>query len=265
MERRATAATPGYDIFPIDEDANAAMQTVMNSKWGNILGDIGAAASLALFRYKYVVKPGRPAAFTSLSVTDSLLTANAGLPFSKVVGPAVSDRVTLRYTDNSGLVREVTGLIVSAIGGSGASISVTAGSICPNIIAEPTFATVAKWTLGADWTHHENAHLDAAAADANVSQASGDFLSAPVVGRYYTVTFDITNYSAGSILFTFGGVTGEARSSNATHSQTVLLGSVTDFVLNPTGFTGTIDNVYIKEWTPTADTTAEVELEATNV
>ena len=70
--------------------------------------------------------------------------------------------------------------------------------------------------------------------------------------KTYTVTYQISNYSGGNIQWRFGGsgtVDGATRNANGTYTESFTNSSSGDkrLFLSPSGFTGTIDNVSIKE------------------
>ena len=266
MERRATAGTPGYDLFPIDDDANAVMQTLMNSKWGNVLGDIGSAASLALFRYKYRIAAGKPAAFTSATFSDwgisdekTELTANDGTPFN----PAASDKVTVVWTSpTAGLARSQTGLIVDTAGGTPSNSLYLTTRINPDLVVNGVFAADTNWTKGAGWT------IAGGVADAAGALNTPIFSTAAitvVAGARYELSFTMTR-SAGDLQVTFDAVLITTKSAGGTYAIEFTPADASGLLaFIGVGFTGTLDNVILREKLPSADTTVTVELEATYV
>jgi len=274
MERRATAATPGYDIFPIDDDANAAMQTVMNAKWGNILGDIGAAASLALFRYRYVIAAGKPAAYLTATISDysatqSKILANGGEPFLKCIsgGANAGDRVTIRWTTSAGVVRTLNVQYVDSVATSNTLRLL--GLLNADRLDNGDFHDADDWVFGApNWSWDGSKAYANAITTEVLAQATGQV----VAGMTYELTYTVSSYSAGDIRAELYGVTtftGETRSANGPHTETFLaaaLGSPTLQFHSPShSFTGKIDNVSIREVMPSADDSVEVELTATYV
>jgi len=275
MERRATAATPGYDIFPIDDDANAAMQTVMNSKWGNILGDIGSAASLALFRYKYLIAAGKPAAYLTATISDhsatqSKIVANGGEPFLKCIsgGANAGDKVTIRWTTSAGVVRSLTIQYVDSV--ATANTLLLLGLLNGERLDNGDFHDGDDWVFGApnwSWDGAGKAYANAITTEV-LSQTVGNV----VAGMTYQLTYTVSSYSAGDIRAEIYGITtftGETLSANGSSTQTFLAaaaGAPTLQFHSPShSFTGKIDNVSIREVMPSADDSVEVELEATYV
>lgn len=266
MERRAAAATPGYDIFPIDDDANAAMQTVMNSKWGNILGDIGSAASLALFRYKYLIAAGRPAAYLTATISDysvaqSKIVANAGEPFTKAYGHATQgDRISVGWTQSDGVARLVTGLFVENVATAN-TLRVTT-MINPELVINGQFGEDDHWTKGEGWTIGGG---DANAAGALDTALSSTAAIAVVGGRRYTLSFDMTR-AAGTLTPSFDGVPLTARALTGSYTEDFSPADASGVLaFTGAGFTGTLDNVFLREIVPSVDATVTVELEATYV
>jgi len=116
-------------------------------------------------------------------------------------------------------------------------------------ITNGTFATDSGWTKSAAaWSIHDGkAYM--------VADGSARTLSQPVAGmarfKLYQITFDLA-VSAGSLTVTLGGVT-YAQTYSATGASTrlyVMAADTTDlYFTGATDFTGTIDNVVLKEIT----------------
>lgn len=85
---------------------------------------------------------------------------------------------------------------------------------------------------------------------ANVTSAAGLGVStAPSTGRLYRVTCTISNYTAGTVTPTIGGVGGTARSSNGTFVDYIAVTTaLTALKLNTAGFSGSIDDLVIQEF-----------------
>ncbi len=121
----------------------------------------------------------------------------------------------------------------------------TAGS---ELVTNGSFTGSASgWALGTGWAYSSNAinatssssvcYQDIAAMQSNIT---------------YTVTYEISNYSGGNIQWRFGGtgtVDGVTRNANGTYTESFTNTSSGDkrLFLSPSGFTGTIDNVSVKE------------------
>ncbi len=114
------------------------------------------------------------------------------------------------------------------------------------VVTNGTFDTDSDWNKGTGWT--------ISGGKANASSATSDFTQtiSYTLGKTYAITYTISNYSSGSVRTLLGAyIAGTTRSSN---------GTFIDFITptNPssnsflyfegiTGFSGSIDNVSLKE------------------
>ena len=103
------------------------------------------------------------------------------------------------------------------------------------------------WALGAGWVYGSNV-LDAT----STSSVCYQDIAAIQSGKAYEITYEISNYSGGSIHWRFGGsgtVDGATRNANGTYTESFTNTSSGDkrLFLSPSGFTGSIDNVSVKE------------------
>ena len=112
-----------------------------------------------------------------------------------------------------------------------------------NLVTNGDFATDANWSKGAGWTISGGA--------ANASNATSDLYQENVIeiGKYYQVTFTISNYVGGSVRVELANnsFAGTEWSANGTYTEILLSGSTTVLFDARTSFTGSIDNVLIKE------------------
>ena len=131
---------------------------------------------------------------------------------------------------------------------SGASIQGDPSTLGSELVTHGSFTGSASgWALGTGWAYSSNAinatstssvcYQDIAAMQSNIT---------------YTVTYQISNYSGGNIQWRFGGtgtVDGATRNANGTYTESFTNSSSGDkrLFLSPSGFTGTIDNVSVKE------------------
>lgn len=104
-----------------------------------------------------------------------------------------------------------------------------------------TFASDTVWTKGTGWTIGTGVATATGAISTSLSEPAN-----LVPGRTYTVVFDATR-SAGSVTVNVGGTAGTARSSAATFTENVVAGSDGTITFTTSGFTGTLDNVTVKE------------------
>ena len=120
-----------------------------------------------------------------------------------------------------------------------------------NMLSNGTFTgSETGWTLGTGWAYGTNA-VDGTTASTAISQASATMNVDIRSGRSYSLTFTVSNRSAGSVQPSIGAVTGTARSSDGTYTETIVA-AADGAALNitGTGFTGTIDNVILTEVGP---------------
>ncbi len=117
-----------------------------------------------------------------------------------------------------------------------------AGTLGADSIVNGTFATDASWTKGTGWTITGGVAVGTATTD-NLNETA----STVVAGKYYQLVHDGV-VTSGTYRITAGGWTSDTISASATVTRyfyAVTTGAVTfDGV---TAFTGTIDNVTLKE------------------
>lgn len=234
--------------WPIDESAGLFMED-LDDMADRIVGSI----QFVHFRYKYVIQPGRPAAFTKVSsalpVADLQITADGGAPFAQMIdgGADAGDKVSIVWTDpvNGGTYDlGSTVFIVNDI--STPNVLELVGD-WPDHVTNGTFTGSADgWTLGAGWAYGTN-KIDATLADASAEQANADMAIPLVENCAYVVEFD-WNRTAGTItpkLGTTAGTTLDGASGSA--SETIVAGGA-----NPklefacAGFSGDLDNVVVR-------------------
>ena len=116
-----------------------------------------------------------------------------------------------------------------------------AGGLGNELVTNGNFATDSNWTKGAGWTISGGA--------ANGSSTTGDLYQENVVesGKYYKVTFTISNYVSGSVRVELpnNAASGTERSANGTYTETILSAGTTVLFDARTSFTGSIDNVSV--------------------
>ncbi|MCS5551400.1 MAG: LamG domain-containing protein [Gammaproteobacteria bacterium] len=105
------------------------------------------------------------------------------------------------------------------------------------------FATDDGWVKGTGWS--------ISGGSANAYQSTDDLYRENVVesGKYYKVTYTISNYISGSVRVELPGnaAAGVERSANGTYTEILLsVGTIVMFDAR-TSFTGSIDNVTVKE------------------
>lgn len=131
--------------------------------------------------------------------------------------------------------------VQTIVAGSDGTISFTTAGFTGSI----DNVTVSGWILGTGWTTDGTTAIATGAISTTLSQTANP--TYPLVqGQAYLVTYDATR-SAGSVTVNVGGTAGTARSSSATFTEVIIAGSTQTISFTTSGFTGTIDNVTIKE------------------
>jgi hypothetical protein len=106
-----------------------------------------------------------------------------------------------------------------------------------------TFASDTGWTKGAGWTIAAGVATATGAISTAIEQSAGVTL---IQGKQYLVQYTITR-SAGTITPSLGGTAGTGRSASGTYSETIIAGSTQTISFGTSGFTGTLDNVSIRD------------------
>ncbi|GEM_PF-1953119 len=106
-----------------------------------------------------------------------------------------------------------------------------------------TFASDTGWTKGTGWTIGSGVATATGAISTDLEQTAGITL---VEGKTYSCTFTITR-SAGDVTLSIGGTDGTARDADGTYTENIVCGSTQTVKFAANGFTGTVDNVSIKE------------------
>lgn len=94
-----------------------------------------------------------------------------------------------------------------------------------NLITVPEFDADAVWVKGTGWTITAGVGRAAAGSASNLLETD-----VVTVGKDYTVTFTVSNYSAGTVTpYCGSGGAGTARSSNGTFTEVITASGSTDF------------------------------------
>ena len=113
-------------------------------------------------------------------------------------------------------------------------------------ITNGDFATDSDWTKGSGWTISGGSLNGSSATATSFQQNTGI-----VAGKTYKATYTISNYSSGSIRIELGSANvsvGITRSANGTYTEDIeALGDETIYFDGISAFTGSIDNVSVKE------------------
>jgi len=164
--------------------------------------------------------------------TTGVVTEATGTPLTTVKGPLLETASTNKVTAYSFPQAD------------------TLGSELITVEADRTFASDTEW-----WTRPDSA-VTISAGTANFSNltSTGASIYRPnllTAGKIYAVTFTITGYGGGSIVIRNGGLDHtSSHAANGTYTDYVLQGTTGGTAgWKPTGFTGSIDNISIKEVT----------------
>lgn len=103
----------------------------------------------------------------------------------------------------------------------------------------------ASWTEGAGWAVGSGVATGTLAAT-DLSQAA----SGMTVGNSYETTFSVKTRTAGSVAIKLGTTTGTSRSSVNAFTQTLVCAGSATVAFAGTGFTGTLDDVFIVTSSP---------------
>lgn len=111
-----------------------------------------------------------------------------------------------------------------------------------NQVTNGTFTGASTgWTLGAGWAYGSNKITFTPGTPTDLEQT----LSEPLIaGRSYSVAYTMADRAAGTCTVSLGGTAGTARSSNATHTETIVAGSTQKIAFTPSAlFDGSVDTV----------------------
>jgi hypothetical protein len=127
--------------------------------------------------------------------------------------------------------------------------NVSVQEVGENLVTNGTFDSDSQWGKGVGWT------ISGGTASSDGSQTSGSSLTLNNASKYetgktYTVTFTISNYSAGGVNPHIRGDAFGEVSGNGTHTVTGVAGSSSPTGINmyaSSTFVGSIDNVIVTE------------------
>ena len=112
------------------------------------------------------------------------------------------------------------------------------------LVTNGDFATDSNWSKGTGWTI---ANGVASQSGGNATLQQSGILTA---NKIYKLVFEITEITSGSVRCYFGGNYSTYRSSTGTYTEYITNGSTsTFFIQGNASFTGSIDNVSVKEAT----------------
>ena len=116
-------------------------------------------------------------------------------------------------------------------------------SLGPELVTNGDFATDTNWVKGTGWI--------ISGGSANANNSTRDLYQENVVesGKYYKVTYTISNYVSGSVRVEIpsNAYDGALRTANGTYTEILLSGGTIILFDGRTAFNGSIDNVSVKE------------------
>lgn len=137
----------------------------------------------------------------------------------------------------------------------------TAAISVATIVTNGAFAADTDWTKGTGWT------IAAGVATCSGAQvATSNLTQAPIValvaGQSYSVTFTISNYSAGNAWAKVGATSGTSRAANGTFTETIVaaISTTTIGIGGDLDFAGNIDDLSITAVDPQASFSLQSKL-----
>jgi hypothetical protein len=112
-----------------------------------------------------------------------------------------------------------------------------------NIVINGTFDDTSQWTSVTGLS------ISGGVAHFTAGSTQSSHNAAVVISKAYTVTFTISNYSSGSFRMRLGTASGAgtSRSSNGTFTENIVAVGSTLLSMDPTSFTGDVDNITVAE------------------
>ncbi len=174
----------------------------------------------------------------NVGASDAAYPAITGIMNADLLGSMAYPTTPVATTDQ--LVRE---FVLEQLGKEwGIAIYNRSGNaLGTNLILTPDFAADTNWTKGTGWTITAGVGRAAAGSASDLSQTTPPLTS----GRYYLVTFTISNYSAGTITPKCGTQAGTARSANGTYTEVIVANGTGFLFSKDSSFAGDIDNVTV--------------------
>ena len=111
------------------------------------------------------------------------------------------------------------------------------------LVTNGTFDTDSDWNKGSGWTISGGTANASNATSSNLTSVSTPL----IVGRVYRFEFTILNYVSGGVNIGNFGADGIVRSANGTFVQYIVAAETTVRLRAQSSFTGSIDNISVKE------------------
>jgi len=159
---------------------------------------------------------------------------------ARVLAANVAETITVpTFSTQAGGTSQASRLVISATVDTWIlGLASTDGDIVTN----GAFASDTAWTKGTGWTITAGVGRATGAISTEMTQNPANLQA----NRYYTTTFTVSGFAAGTVALSLGGGTnGTARSSNATFTETLLSGTDPDIAFITAGFTGDVDNITV--------------------
>jgi hypothetical protein len=145
--------------------------------------------------------------------------------------------------DSDGDITYITNVIIDEYSGYQAPKEIPVAN-SEELVTNGDFATDSDWTKGSGWT------IGSGVASASASTGSLSQSGILVSGKIYRVNFEVTTYTSGDVRPTCGTSHGTKVDAIGSYTQYITSnGTQFYFSAHLTAFTGTIDNVSVKEVT----------------
>jgi hypothetical protein len=187
-------------------------------------------------------------ALISYGLSNSCSILNAPCGYSNGVYPSLTPIKTFGIDADFDFTRGSSATRVNELG-LVQDVQLLSGELVQNgdfeeigseLVTNGGFDTDTGWTKGTGWSI-ANGSLNGVNATSSTYQNNG-----LVSGKFYKVVYDVSNYSSGTVQLKLGGTLGEARNENGTYTEYIKASQVITWIVG-TNFTGSIDNVSVKE------------------
>ena len=114
----------------------------------------------------------------------------------------------------------------------------------PELVTNGDFSSATGWTAGAGWTISGGVANSAGGVGTNLTPIVS--INAKV-GATYLIVYDLVSKSGGNCIFAFGGINGASHSTPGTYREVITATSTGVFTMYSGTFTGSIDNISVRE------------------
>jgi hypothetical protein len=110
-----------------------------------------------------------------------------------------------------------------------------------NLVTNGDFASGTGWSVGSGWAIGSGVATGTAATGA----LSATLSTSVVAGNVYRITYTVATATAGSVVVNIGGVNGTSRTAAGTYTDYINTLNTGGFVIVPTTFSGSLDNIEV--------------------